>query len=909
VSRRAVVGGVLLALTIAVLAPDPVAFWADAPVRHLAAPLDPALRVPFASTLLRPPAGAAPRRLAPGDRVLGLRLPGDTGLVAPRRREDLPRLLASLEPGTPVRLEVRGARGDRQIEVPVVASGTRAALTSQGPVLLAGTSLLLFALVCAIGGRHPVAAPLGAVSGCLAVALLAAIDLALPGDTGLLGLGRARARFGVLAWSLLPATLLHLAARFPVVVPRFRRPTMAALPYALWAVPATLAQVRFEEAAVGHAVERLALAASFVAGATLVATSLRPGRSLRPVERARARAATAGFVVAGVGPLAAFVRGAPTGPAEATGLSLGAVALPLALGWSVARYRLLDPPPRLQRALLGITSAVLVAGAWLAVCSSVCTGREAAPAGLLAGLGLTATYALLRKALERVVSIAAPTPGREAWVTGAARALSGAASPAAVLELVDGLLRKGLGAGAVAWVLDDTSRAVDPLARRGGELWRSVGAPGPVAVVQPPRTDDPDPHAPEAVLRIEPRCGDAVLAVVAARPDGLPYAPEEMRALEDLGRLAALALGDARDAARLDAAVTARTVDLQRALDDRSALLEAAERIQAAPDGAAVRAAVAAFLAERTDRQPRLDAGPLPAHDEARVVVTLCRQPVRTERLVVDDLAPDRAIDLQPQARAVSTLANLALERLHLLEGLKLEVARQARELARATAGRHQAEFARRVAHELRKPCEEIVHQMAALRSSALAPAAVLVDRLEAAACDLSRRLDALLARGGLRLDMRRVDLVPLVDEAVRRVVLLRGRRIAVDHARPHLPVVGDPVRLLSLIENLIDNAVRATVEGGRVGIRTAWSPPPAPNSDPWASLVVEDDGPGIPPELGDEVFEPGVGRFRGGFGLGLALVRDVAAAHGGHVGVASQPGRTVFRVRLPQRGAPEAGS
>jgi signal transduction histidine kinase len=116
-------------------------------------------------------------------------------------------------------------------------------------------------------------------------------------------------------------------------------------------------------------------------------------------------------------------------------------------------------------------------------------------------------------------------------------------------------------------------------------------------------------------------------------------------------------------------------------------------------------------------------------------------------------------------------------------------------------------------------------------------------------------------------------------------------------------------VRLLSLIENLIDNAVRATAEGGRVAVRTSCSRSPAPDSGPWATLVVEDDGPGIPPELGDEVFEPGVGRFRGGFGLGLTLVRDVTAAHGGQVGVASQPGRTVFHVRLPQRGAPEAGS
>ena len=74
-----------------------------------------------------------------------------------------------------------------------------------------------------------------------------------------------------------------------------------------------------------------------------------------------------------------------------------------------------------------------------------------------------------------------------------------------------------------------------------------------------------------------------------------------------------------------------------------------------------------------------------------------------------------------------------------------------------------------------------------------------------------------------------------------------------------------------------------------------------------WAAIEVEDDGPGLPPELGAEIFEPGVGRFRNGFGLGLALCRDAVSAHGGTIEVESAPGRTVFRVVLPQLGPPEA--
>ena len=68
------------------------------------------------------------------------------------------------------------------------------------------------------------------------------------------------------------------------------------------------------------------------------------------------------------------------------------------------------------------------------------------------------------------------------------------------------------------------------------------------------------------------------------------------------------------------------------------------------------------------------------------------------------------------------------------------------------------------------------------------------------------------------------------------------------------------------------------------------------------------DEGPGIPPEFQNRIFE----RFsrldtsrqtrEGSTGLGLSIVRSVVEAHGGTVGVASRPGRTVFTVRLPLR-------
>jgi signal transduction histidine kinase len=106
-------------------------------------------------------------------------------------------------------------------------------------------------------------------------------------------------------------------------------------------------------------------------------------------------------------------------------------------------------------------------------------------------------------------------------------------------------------------------------------------------------------------------------------------------------------------------------------------------------------------------------------------------------------------------------------------------------------------------------------------------------------------------------------------------------------------------MRLLSLVENLLDNALRATGPAGRVALRSEL------RDGGVAVLEVEDDGAGVPPELGDEIFEPGVSAFPGGCGLGLALCREAVRLHSGEIQVESQPGRTVFRVLLPQ--LPEA--
>ncbi len=111
--------------------------------------------------------------------------------------------------------------------------------------------------------------------------------------------------------------------------------------------------------------------------------------------------------------------------------------------------------------------------------------------------------------------------------------------------------------------------------------------------------------------------------------------------------------------------------------------------------------------------------------------------------------------------------------------------------------------------------------------------------------------------------------------------------------------VPGDGARLHQVLANLLANARTHTPAGTTATARLR-------TEDGWAVLQVEDDGPGIPPDLLGHVFErfargdSSRSRQAGSTGLGLAIVSAVVGAHEGTVAVASRPGRTVFTVRLP---------
>jgi signal transduction histidine kinase len=115
----------------------------------------------------------------------------------------------------------------------------------------------------------------------------------------------------------------------------------------------------------------------------------------------------------------------------------------------------------------------------------------------------------------------------------------------------------------------------------------------------------------------------------------------------------------------------------------------------------------------------------------------------------------------------------------------------------------------------------------------------------------------------------------------------------------------------LQVFTNLLNNAAKFTPEGGDIAIALS-------RNAGHAMISVSDTGPGIPPKLIDDVFnlfvqgEQDPMHPHGGLGLGLSLVRQIVALHGGEVSVysAGQPGKgSEFVIRLPLVAAPVPGS
>jgi two-component system OmpR family sensor kinase len=258
-----------------------------------------------------------------------------------------------------------------------------------------------------------------------------------------------------------------------------------------------------------------------------------------------------------------------------------------------------------------------------------------------------------------------------------------------------------------------------------------------------------------------------------------------------------------------------------------------------------------------------------------------------------------------PQPRADDEVGELTRTLEQMLRSL--DAARDERE----TALRRQREFVADASHELRTPLTSILANLELLQDSLEDPSReeerAMVDSALRSSGRMSRLVGdlLLLARADAgRIGARtRCDLAEIGANAAAEVMPTIGeRQLRIANDRP-LPVDGNPDELHRMVLNLLDNAVRHTPPGSTIELRLH-------AEGGKAVIEVADDGPGVPPELREQIFErfvrgegPADTAIGGGSGLGLAIVNAVARSHSGRAEVAeSDMGGALFRVRLPLR-------
>jgi two-component system OmpR family sensor kinase len=250
-----------------------------------------------------------------------------------------------------------------------------------------------------------------------------------------------------------------------------------------------------------------------------------------------------------------------------------------------------------------------------------------------------------------------------------------------------------------------------------------------------------------------------------------------------------------------------------------------------------------------------------------------------------------------PQSRADDEVAELAGTLQDMLDALEASRSETEDMLVR------QREFVADASHELRTPLTSILANLELLaevldgeRGEAARSALRSSQRMRHLVGDL-----LLLARADARRTLPRepTDLGDVLVDAAAELGPVADRHELTVDARPAV-VTGVPDELHRMVLNLIENAVRHTPAGSRV--RAAVGP-----QDGAVVLTVEDDGPGVPADLRERVFERFVrgGGDRGSSaGLGLSIVRAVAESHGGSVTLEDARPGARFVVRLPT-GAP----
>jgi two-component system sensor histidine kinase FlrB len=210
-------------------------------------------------------------------------------------------------------------------------------------------------------------------------------------------------------------------------------------------------------------------------------------------------------------------------------------------------------------------------------------------------------------------------------------------------------------------------------------------------------------------------------------------------------------------------------------------------------------------------------------------------------------------------------------------------------------------EMAARLAHDVRTPLAAALLYASRLGKDGIADA----DRKELAGKVVGRlrHLEGLVAdmlafARGAGGTLVRCDVGALLESVAQSLVprLTESARVTIRTHAPGLAVRGNPEALVGAILNLANNALDAAGPEARVEIE-------ARECGGRAEIRVRDNGPGVPPEVRERMFDPFFTTRTGGTGLGLAVVRTVALAHGGAIELESGDGGACFCLRLAADG------
>lgn len=225
--------------------------------------------------------------------------------------------------------------------------------------------------------------------------------------------------------------------------------------------------------------------------------------------------------------------------------------------------------------------------------------------------------------------------------------------------------------------------------------------------------------------------------------------------------------------------------------------------------------------------------------------------------------------------------------------------------------------MAEMLAHEIKNPLAGI-SGAAQLLAMGLSPEdQELTDLIVEETRRIVKLLEQVEQFGNLRPPARRaINLHDALDRARRSALVGFGAKMTIsEDYDPSLPATfADPDQLMQVFLNLLKNASEAAgIKGGNIRLRTFYDHKlrrrRKDGTGAALPLQVEiiDDGPGIPPDLAADIFEPFVSGRENGTGLGLALVSKIISDHEGWISVDSAPGRTAFRISLPLAPAEES--